>query len=126
MSRKNITGSTVVVDIDGELIVWTDGLISGPQNLVTAAKLMATISLPVELTPAGPTVVAELSDASNPAGALAALLGASAGRGRILSAPTEVLELLPFDDADDDDIAWLIHENTLAANKTSEEQYVQR
>jgi hypothetical protein len=125
MSRKNITGQTIAVDADGELLVWTDGHISGSAELVKKARYAANIELPVDITFLGPTVIAELDNAENPAGALAAMLSVTPGRGRILDAPKEVLDLLPedFEDTDEDDDALLEALNELTPEELIVEGY---
>lgn len=104
MSRPSITGETIVVEIDGDILVWTDGLLSGTnQELISAAKWLSDQRLPVELTAFGPTLEADLNSLSHPEQAVAAMVGAKQGRARILKAPQSVIDILPFELNDDDD-----------------------
>ncbi len=78
------------IDADGELIVCTDGLVSGKKDLVRAIKDAATLELPIQVTaPFGAEVPAGL-DTGDPIRTLAALMHAAPGRCRILEAPDEV------------------------------------
>jgi len=101
MGRPLISGESIVVDIDGDLLVWTDGLISGENHeLVKKAKQASKFELPTNLTVNGPTVDAFLDDPQQPLKALAALIAASPGRATILNIPDSIIDLLPFDDED--------------------------
>lgn len=101
MGRPSITGPTIVVDIDGELLIWTDGLLSGTKKAyVDEAKRLSKYNLPVLLTPFGPEIQADLEAVSSPEQAVAAMVGVLNGRARILQAPDSVLALLPFEDED--------------------------
>lgn len=107
MGRPSITGSTVVVEIDGDLLTWTDGLLSGTnQEYVEKAKELSKYSSLVNVTLFGPEIIADLYTVETPEAALAAMMGAVPGRGRILQAPQEVLNLLPFDDEEDDGFVY--------------------
>lgn len=98
MARPSITGETIVVVIDGDVLTWTDGLLSGTNHdLVSKAHWVSDRQLPVDLTAFGPTVSASLTDIAFPERALAAMLGVKPGRGRIITAPEQILNMLPFD-----------------------------
>lgn len=102
MGRPKLSGDTLVVDIDGDLLVWTDGLISGDnKELVKKAKLASDFEVPTDLTINGPTIPASLNHPDEPVRALAALIAASPGRATILQLPDELIDLLPFDDTDE-------------------------
>jgi hypothetical protein len=102
MGRPSKTGTTIVVEIDGELLTWTDGLLSGTKKeYVDEAKLLSAIQLPVELTVFGPEVHADLTDVEHPEHALAAMFGVNVGRARLLQAPDSVLDILPFENEDE-------------------------
>ncbi|MGB3988249.1 MAG: hypothetical protein WBK67_00985 [Minisyncoccales bacterium] len=78
------------IDVDGELIVCTNGLVSGKRELVRAIKDAATLELPIQVTvPFGAEVPAGLGT-GDPIRTLAALMHAAPGRCRILEAPAEV------------------------------------
>jgi hypothetical protein len=128
MGRKSITDTTLVVDIDGELVVWTEGLVSGPKALIAAGKFATKIELPVSISVHGPVVVANLDDPKNPVGAFAAIMAMKHGRGRILQAPQELMDVLPFEDADELDESWLADENSQDAETENRvvKIYVQR
>jgi hypothetical protein len=101
MGRPSITGPTIVVDIDGELLIWTDGLLSGTKKAyVDEAKRLSKYNLPVLLTPFGPEIQADLEAVSSPEQAVAAMVGVLNGRAKIIQAPDSVLALLPFEDED--------------------------
>ena len=98
MGRPSITGETIVIAIEDDLLVWTDGLISGTnKDLVNAAILIGEQELLISLTPDGPEILASLDVITAPERAVAAMMGVLPGRARILQAPDYVLDLLPFD-----------------------------
>lgn len=98
MGRPKITGPTIVVEIEGNLLIWTDGyLTSTNKELLRTAKFLSTFGLPVQLTPLGPEILAGLDFPDAPERAVAAMLGARPGRGRVLEAPEEVLALFPYE-----------------------------
>jgi hypothetical protein len=96
MSRPSKLSKSIVIDSDGKMLIWTDGILTGDAALVKEVKLNADIKLPTPISPFGPTVDADLSDINNLAGVLAAMLSANLGRNRILEAPDEVLDLIPL------------------------------
>lgn len=101
MGRPSITGPTIVVDIDGELLIWTDGLLSGTKKeYVDEAKRLSKYHLPVNLTAFGPEIEADLEAVSSPEQAAAAMVGVLNGRAKILQAPDSVFALFPFDSED--------------------------
>lgn len=107
MGRPSITGTTVVVEIDGDLLTWTDGLLSGTNpEYVEKAKELSQFSALVNVTMFGPEIIADLYTVETPEAAMAAMMGVVPGRGRILQAPKEVLNLLPFDDEEDDGFVY--------------------
>ena len=103
MGRPSITGESIVVAIDDDLLVWTDGLLSGTnRELIKEAEWLARYEVPVDITPFGPTVIANLTNLSIPEGVVGAMMGAAPGRGRIIQAPQSVIDLLPFDGEETD------------------------
>lgn len=83
---------TVVVDSDGEILVATNGHVSGPYEYVKEVKANALIGLPVRLVePYGELVVCDLSP-DNLMGIVAALMSVKPGRSKIVDAPGEVFE----------------------------------
>ena len=99
MVRPITTEPTIVVAVDNELLVWTEGLLSGTsRELIDATKKASHYGYEVNLTPFGPTVVASLDNLDAPEQVVAAMLSAGDGRGRIIEAPQTVLDLLPFDE----------------------------
>jgi hypothetical protein len=96
MARPTIETKSIVVDSNGQLVVWTDGHLSGDAKLVKEAKLNSELKLPTPISPFGPIIPADLTDVNNLAGVLAALSSINLGRTRILEAPDEVLDLIPI------------------------------
>ena len=99
MGRPSITGPTIVVAIEGDLLIWTDGFLSGtnPEHVAEARRL-SLMEMDVMLTPYGPEIPASLESITFPERALAAMMGVLNGKARILEAPQEVLDLLPIED----------------------------
>jgi hypothetical protein len=98
MGRNRIYEETAIaVEIDGEILVWVNGSISGNRELLKQVKLFSDIGMYIDITPNGPTIVADLSDINNPIGALAALMSPSPGRARILEIPDSVAQLIFVD-----------------------------
>lgn len=96
MGRKRIyEETTIVVDADGELIVWVNGSLSGNKELLKNIQLASDINKQVEITSEGPHVNADLEATDNLVQIFAALLCALPGRTRLLEAPDELLEILP-------------------------------
>jgi hypothetical protein len=99
MGRPALHGETLVVDIDGTLMVWTDGHLScDNKEYVKEAKLASKFEVPVDLTIIGPTIPAGLDDPNEPIRALAAMIYVSPGRATILQAPITVTDILPFNE----------------------------
>lgn len=98
MARPSITGPTITVSIDDDLLIWTDGLLSGTnKDYIDKAHHLSNISMPVDLTPFGPTIIANLYNPDAPEQALAAMFGVLNGRAKVLDAPKELLDLFPFE-----------------------------
>lgn len=92
MVMPSKTGQTIVVRIDGKFMAWTDGHISGDKELVRQAKENASISELVRFPRR--FAQAELSDANNPTGAIAAMWGISPGRASVEEGyPELIIEL---------------------------------
>lgn len=97
MGRPALHGETLVVDIDGVLLIWTDGHLSCEnKEYLDKAKLASKFNVPVDITIAGPTIPANLYDPNSPIQALAAMVYVSPGRATILQASPEVTNILPF------------------------------
>lgn len=114
MGRRSITGETIVVAIDDNILVWTDGQLSGTNNeMVKKAKFLSKYEIEVDLSPFGPTVYAGLDNSDFPERACAAMVGVNPGRARILQAPQNVRMMLPFDSEDDlpDELVDILEEN---------------
>lgn len=94
MSRKY---ECFAVDVDGELLVCTNGHVSGLKGLVDEVKRNSWLGMKVNITPDGPSVVADLEGEG--INVLAALMSVYPERSRILEAPDSVLALLPYDEA---------------------------
>lgn len=112
MARPSITGKTIVVQVENDLVVWTDGLISSDnKEYVKTAKWLSERHMPISVTIDGPTILCDLNDKEAPEKALAALMGIIPGRGRILQAPDNVLKLLPFyvEEPDEENL-WIENE----------------
>lgn len=101
MARPSVTEDTIVIEIDGELLTWTEGKLTGTnEDYVEKAKYLSRYNIEVDLTPFGPTIKADLEDKDSPEQAVAAMVGAVPGRGRIIEAPARIFDLLPFEDED--------------------------
>lgn len=101
MARPTLHGETLVVDIDGTLLVWTDGHLScDNKEYLKQAKLASKFNVPVDITIAGPTIPANLDDPNSPIQALAAMIYVSPGRATILQASQDVTDILPFNEED--------------------------
>lgn len=100
MGRPQISGDSIVVAIDTELLVWTDGHLSGDKTLVSTSKLASFVGLEVQLFVGGPTYVADLNDKADLMNVVAALFAAGPGRAKLLEAPAVVMGAfeLPFED----------------------------
>lgn len=99
MGRPPAHGETLVVDIDGTLMVWTDGHLSCEnKEYVKEAKIASKFEVPVDITIVGPKIKAGLDNPNEPIRALAAMVYVSPGRATILKAPTDVTDLLPFNE----------------------------
>lgn len=102
MSRPAKPVTQIIVKIDRDYLVWTDGFLSGSnKELIDKAKKLSDLEIAIDLTPYGPTIPANLNIITNPEQAVAAMLGAGAGRGFLIKAPREVLDLLPLEDDDE-------------------------
>lgn len=101
MGRPLKSGPSVVVNVEGDLLVWTDGHLTGNnKEHIKAAKWLSTYAIPVEVNSNGLTAEAQLDDPENPLGALAAILGIVPGRGIILEIPESVLQYITSDDVE--------------------------
>lgn len=95
MARPSITPASIVVAVEEDLLVWTDGLISGTnRTYIENAKIAGLAELEHPLTIDGPRVAASLRREEHPARIVAALMSVAPGRARILQAPDEVLNML--------------------------------
>lgn len=112
MGRPKKSGPSIVVDVDGELIVWTDGLLScDNREYVKDAKRASFLKVPTDLSFHGPTIPADLDDVENVLGVVAAMIAVNPGRAIILSAPDSVLDALPYE-ADDENLKrWIEEQN---------------
>lgn len=82
---------TIVVDSDGEILSYTNGLLSGPAKLINIAKRNSRARLPVQLIPPfGETFEANLEDPNERLNVLAAMFSVNPGRSRVLEAPDEI------------------------------------
>lgn len=81
----------VSVRSGGRTLAWCDGVLAGDAAMLAAARAAAAAGTVVELTQAGPAVVAGLTD---PIGAAAALLAAAPGQVALVDAPAEVWRLV--------------------------------
>ena len=97
MAKNHIT---FAVDIDGELLVCTDGHVGGVPDTVKEVKRNSWAKLPVMLTREGPEIIADLN--GEPVNVLAALMSVYPERTRILEAPDSVIAVLPYDVEDED------------------------
>ena len=122
MGRPSITGDSIVVVIDGDLLIWTDGLLSGTNKaLIDAAYRLSKYELPVELSPFGPEIPASLDIVTSPERALAAMMGAKPGRARVLEAPKSVLALIPFMDEEESGTDSIPDSNKEEQNNSAKE-----
>lgn len=85
---------SIVVDVDGVLMVATNGQLGGNQKYANIAKRNSNIMKEVRLVePYGDLVTADL-DPENPLGITAAMMSIKPGRSRVLDAPRSVLDWL--------------------------------
>ncbi len=99
MGRPRKESTQVVVEINGDYLVWSDGHLSGTnKELTDEAEKLGKYEVDIDITPFGPNIPASLIIISSPERAVAAMMGAGYGRARLLKAPKTVLDLLPFDD----------------------------
>lgn len=99
MARPSISGPSIVVSIDGDVLVWTDGHLTGEnKEHIKAAKWLSSYGIPVEVNRDGLTIEAQLDNPENQLGALAAMLGVIPDRGRILEAPSSLMDHIRTDD----------------------------
>lgn len=94
------THETFAVDINGSLVVCTDRHISGDYALVKQIKLNSFLQLPINITPDGPLVAADLT--GEPLNVLAALMSVYPERSRIMEAPVDVIRQLPYEEEEGD------------------------
>lgn len=93
MARPRIpTGDTILVRIDGGLLAWTDGYLSGDPELVRRAKQLSSDRAIIRIPRTPYPYAAILEDKTNRAGALAAMVGVEPGRAQILQVDEETLE----------------------------------
>lgn len=86
-----------VIDIDGRLIVCTDGRVSADGDLVAQIKMSVDIGLQVRIVePYGELITASL-DPNDRIGTVAALVSPSPGRARVLKAPQEVWDYFDYE-----------------------------
>lgn len=84
--------NSIVVDSDGELLVWTDGSLSGSHELKKKVKRASDLEKPVNLIYGVEDVVASLDNIEDYLAVTAAMFAASPGRTRLLEAPKSVME----------------------------------
>ena len=80
MVMPSKTNPTIVVDVDGKLIAWTDGQFGGDKELIKQAEYVGMLQRSVHPWFLIEPIRADLSDEANRVGALAAMLGISPGR----------------------------------------------
>jgi hypothetical protein len=90
----NKTGKTIVVELNGGLMVWTDGVISGDEYLVAKAKELSDRKFPIWIDCQSKTFTANLDDPNDRVGAVMAMIGLSPGRAHILEIDDETYEAL--------------------------------
>lgn len=82
--------NSIVVDADGEVLVWTDGSLSGPHELKKRVKRASDLEKSVNLIYGVEDVTASLTDKKDYLAVTAALFAAAPGRTRLLEAPESV------------------------------------
>lgn len=87
---------SIAVDVDGELVLYTDGHISASRKTISNIKMNSNLKMPINITYAGPEIISDLN--AEPINVLAAIMSVYPERSRILEAPKEVLDVLPFKD----------------------------
>lgn len=102
---KKRLNNSLVVDSDGELLIWTQGKISGSHSSVKTIKQWCRLGREVNITPFTDSVPCVWDDEDDIFGALAALFSLSPGKTRVLFAPQFVLDYL--------DVAYSEHENDM-------------
>lgn len=88
------------VDVDGRLVVCTDGHISADADLAALIKYNVRLATPVRIVqPHGAQFKASL-DPNDRLGTVAALMSPAPGRARILTAPDSVIAYLDSQDVE--------------------------
>lgn len=89
------TDIDIVIDSDGELLIYTKGHISGSYELKKRLQRVAALEREVQLVaPHGQTIKASLDNPADALAICAALVGVNPGRSTILDAPDEVWDFL--------------------------------
>lgn len=99
LGRLRKPAVSILVDVDGELVAYTNGHISASKNTVKQIRINSQLKIPVNITYAGPEIVSDLE--SQPVNVLAAIMSVYPERSRILEAPAEILNMLPFENDED-------------------------
>jgi hypothetical protein len=94
MGKPKKTGKTIVVELDGGLMAWTDGVISGNKYLVAKAKELSDERFPIWVRSKLRTFTANLDDPNDRVGAVAAMIGLSVERANILEIDDETFDVI--------------------------------
>lgn len=98
--------NSIVVDSDGELIVWTNGSLSASPKLKKRVKEASQFDREVELIHGVQPVVANLNDDEDFLAITAAMFSASPGRSRLLEAPQVVTDWFESFNSDEEGIVY--------------------
>ena len=82
----------LVIDVDGELVIYYDGVFKASEDMIKNIKRNAYLSVPVQLNPQSNPVISSLNESL--ANVAAAIISVYPERARIIEAPEEVLEIL--------------------------------
>lgn len=98
MSKKQrvfVEEELVIVEIDGDLLVWEGGDLKGPSHLVDNAHWASEKGIRQSLGEGGEDLISDLNNPSRPEQAAAAMMAARPLRAQIVKAPERVWRWVP-------------------------------
>jgi hypothetical protein len=94
MGKSKKVKSRIVVELNGGLMIWENGVISGDEFLVAKAKELSNERFPVWIDCQSKSYTANLDDPNDRVGAVAAMIGLSVGRANILEIDDETFDVI--------------------------------
>jgi len=80
MVMPSKTGPSIVVEVDGHLIVWTDGLLSGEKSVLAKIRENASYNATIRASYSLHPLTAQLTDKDDRVGIVAAMISPNAER----------------------------------------------